>query len=56
MGSENDAVRDQLLTMIDFLRDLADGNEITLTGSQISNWIYMLEMLDCLLRHLDTKE
>lgn len=54
--TEHDAVRDQMLTLIDFLRDLADGKKITLTGAQVSNWIYILEMLDSLLNHLDTKE
>ena len=56
MRSENDAVRDQMQTLIDFLRDLADGKKITLTGAQVSEWILILEMLCCLLEHLEIKE
>lgn len=54
--TEHDVVRDQMLTLLDFLRDLSDGKKITLTGAQVNNWIYILEVLDCLLQHLDTKE
>lgn len=52
----NDMVRAKMLQLLDFLRDLADGKEITISGSQLSEWILILEMLDSLLAHLDIKE
>lgn len=56
MGS-NDSFRDELQGLLDFLRDLSDGKkEIMLSGAQLSEWIQILEMLDCLLANLDEKE
>lgn len=50
MGS-NDYVRDEMLKLLDFLRDLTDGKEVTLHESQVREWIWILENM-----HLDEKE
>lgn len=47
----NDSVREEMQGLLDFLRDLADGKDITISGSQLSEWILILENM-----HLDEKE
>lgn len=54
--TEHDVIRDEIQQLIDCLRSLADGKEITLRESQVRDWIQILEMLDCLLANLDEKE
>ena len=40
-----------MLCLLDLLRDLVDGKEVTLHESQVREWIRILEMM-----HLDEKE